>query len=736
MTEQSKIQPRHTARIAFVYIRQSTPGQVEHHRESAARQYDLTRRAQELGWTKEKILIIDEDLGLSGATGTERSGFARLATEVALGRVGIVLGLEASRLARNNSDWYRLLDLCGITDTLIGDNDGVYHPRLFNDRLVLGLKGTMSEAELHLIRERLNGGRRNKAERGELRGSLPVGYVWGEAAGEIQLHPDESIRGAIRTVFERFAELGSVRRVWFWYRSEGLSFPTQLHARAPIRWALPTYIRIYHVLTNPAYAGAYAYGKNRSEQYVNEHGVIKKRVNRLPKSEWAVLLQNHHPGYIDWETFEANCRRIDANNRPRAKQGGGAVREGAALLQGIARCGNCGRLVRTAYRGRDSRPTYYCQGMEEVRGRGFLCLTVSGSAIDQAVAGAFLEAIKPAAVQATLLTMQQLQGQYDAGLAQWRLEVERTRYEAERAQRRYEMCEPENRLVARGLEAEWESRLRELSAAETELRRHEERCPRVVSPEQLKHIQTLGSDLRLVWNAPSTTARDRKELLRTLLEEVIIKIKRNETQGHLTLRWLAGALTTIEVQLPRHRPHGRRTDEDTIELVRRLAAHYSDAVIAGILNHQNRRTASGQRFTMTHVSNLRHYHDIPVFHASAEKPQGELLTLGRAADVLGVCTSTIVRWLDDGFIIGEQITAGAPWRICITDELRARLVEETPPNFVPMKKAMQRMSVSRQTIWQRVKRGELQAVYVRRGKQKGLRIKIMDAPPALFEQSS
>ena len=292
MTDPSKIKPSHTQRAAYVYIRQSTPGQVEHNRESTARQYALADHACQLGWPKEQVVIIDEDLGLSGSGTDKRSGFARLTSEVALAHVGIVLGLEVSRLARNNADWYRLLELCGITNTLIGDNDGVYHPALFNDRLLLGLKGTMSEAELHIIRARLDGGIRNKAARGELRRGLPVGLVWGEQDGEVLFHPDEAVTGAIRTVFERFAEFGSARRVWLWFRSEGLSFPLQTTPAGmpgPIRWVAATYHALHQVLTNPVYAGAYTYGKTRYERYVDAQGAVTKRMRHLPMEQWSVL---------------------------------------------------------------------------------------------------------------------------------------------------------------------------------------------------------------------------------------------------------------------------------------------------------------------------------------------------------------------------------------------------------------------------------------------------------------
>jgi DNA invertase Pin-like site-specific DNA recombinase len=736
MTERAKITPAHTQRLAYVYIRQSTPAQVEHHRESTARQYALAARARELGWAPEQVRVIDEDLGLSGASSAKRAGFVRLTTEVALGHVGLILGLEVSRLARNNADWYRLLDLCGVTDTLIGDGDGVYHPALFNDRLVLGLKGTMSEAELHILRARLDGGIRNKAARGELRRGLPVGLVWGEADGEVRFHPDAAVTGAIRTVFARFAELGSVRQVWLWFRSQGLSFPLQAHATSEIRWVAPTYTAIHHVLTNPVYAGAYAYGKTRQERTVDAQGSVTKRTRHLPISQWAVLLPEHHPGFIDWATFEANQARIDANVHPEPHQAGGAVREGTALLQGLAVCGHCGRRLHTHYSGRNSTPGYHCAGKTIVNGRGLYCLNVGGVQIDQAVAAAFLDAVTPAAMEASLVAAQHLEADHDAALAQWRLAVERARYEAERAERRYQTVEPENRLVARGLEAEWETRLRELAAAEAELRRREQARPRALSPEQRQRLSALGADLQTVWAAPTTTARDQKELLRTLLDEVIIAVERAQSRAHLTLRWQGGTITTRALDLPRSHPPRIRTDEETLALLRRLAVHYPDAVIAGILNRQGRMTVHGDRFTAHHVGSLRRYRGIPRFVPAAVSASGELVTIKAAAKILGLAPSTIHRWLNDGFLAGEQLTPGAPWQIRLTDELRARFVEEAPPGYLPMLETTLRLGVSRQTVLQRVKRGELEAVHVRCGRRKGLRIKVLDTQPGLFTNPS
>jgi DNA invertase Pin-like site-specific DNA recombinase/uncharacterized protein YndB with AHSA1/START domain len=732
----SKIKLIHTQRPAFVYIRQSTPSQVEHHRESTARQYALVQRACDLGWPKELVTVVDEDLGVSGAGVVDRAGFARMASEVALGRVGIILGLEVSRLARNNADWYRLLDLCVITDTLIGDSDGVYHPALFNDRLVLGLKGTMSEAELHILRARLDGGIRNKAQRGELRRGLPVGFVWGDNDGEVRFHPDEAVTGAIRTVFERFSELGSVRQVWLWFRAQGLSFPSQSGPSGAIRWIIPTYTAIHQVLTSPVYAGAYIYGRSRSERYVDEQGVVRTRIRRLPMKEWMVLMPGHHPGFIDWPTFEANQARIDSNVHPEPHQAGGAVREGCALLQGIATCGHCGRRLHVHYTGKNSAPSYHCSGKDLVEGRGVYCLSVGGVSIDEAVVYAFLETITPATVDASLLAFQQLQANRDAALQQWRLEVERARYEAERAERRYRSVEPENRLVARGLETEWESRLRGLAAAENELRQREQHHARALAPEQIEHLRTLGSDLHQVWAAATTTDRDRKELLRSLLEEVIISIQRIPPQTHIRMRWKGGAITPLEVPIPRRVYSGIRTEEDTIELLTRLAALYPDDVIAGILNRQGRKTATGERFTAGHVGNLRRYRQILRFQPSTDSPGPEPVTIKKAAEILGIAPSTIHRWLNDGFIAGEQLTPGAPWRIRITDELRARFVEQAPPDYLPMLETTMKLGVSRQTMLQRVKRGELQAVHVRCGRRKGLRIRVVEAQPDLFQQTS
>jgi len=736
MSLNEKIKTTHLNRCTYVYVRQSTASQVQHNRESTDRQYKLADRAALLGWPQSQIRIIDEDLARSGSTTTDRNGFATMTTEVALGHVGLILSIEVSRVARNNADWYRLLDLCGVTDTLIGDEDGLYHPGLFNDRLLLGLKGTMAEAELHVIRARLEGGIRNKAARGQLRRGLPVGFVWGEQDGDVLFHPDQAVTEAIQSIFDKFTEMGSVRRVWLWFRSRNLVFPLQSNSFADIQWVTPTYTKIHHVLTNPVYAGAYVYGKTQQERFVDQSGRLKKRVRRVPRSQWQVLIQNHHKGFIDWNTYEMNRHRISKNAHPTTHQATGSIREGAALLQGIATCGRCGRRLRVYYQGRHSTPGYYCTANTLANGRGLHCMRVGGVQIDQAVCRAFLDTVAPAGIEAAILAEKDFEADQQLSLKKWRLQVERAQYEVQRAERRYRAVEPENRLVARTLEADWERSLSELSAAQAELVRHQHQLQGRLTDEQRTRIYTLGTDLMRVWEAPTTTDRDRKELFATLLEEVNISIEPGQHNVHLVLRWKGGAISHIDLLLKRRNTPPIRTDEDTIELVRRLSVHHSDSVIAGIVNRQGRRTAHGDRFTANKIGNLRRYWKIPRFDTTLRPNEGKLVTVQKAAEMLGLAPSTIHRWLSDGFIAGEQITPGAPWRIRITEELRSRFVEQPPEGYVSMLEAKNILGVSRQTVLQRVKRGELSAVHVRCGKQKGLRIKVLDNQLSLFNNLS
>jgi DNA invertase Pin-like site-specific DNA recombinase/transposase-like protein len=714
-------------------VRQSTLIQVERNRESTLRQYDLVSRAGALGWPRPAITVIDADLGVSGSGKAARPGFTGLIEQMALGQVGIVLALEVSRLARSSAEWYRLLDLAGITDTLIADADGVYHPGMFDDRLLLGLKGTMSEAELHVLRGRMLGGLRNKAACGELRVSLPAGLVWGEQPGQILLHPDEAVRGAIAAVFGRFAACGSARQAWLWLRENGLQLPSARDRQ--LAWATAAYPAVHKILTHPAYAGAYVYGRSRSERYIDASGTPATRTRVVTRPEdWQVLLTDHHPGYITWDTYLANTARLAANMAPaRGAAGTGATREGCALLQGLAICGVCGRRLGVFYRGpAKSAPGYQCNGGVLVGGgQGRSCTRVSGVRIDPAVADHVLDTLTPLALQASLDAAGQIEAGHDTALDQWRRQAEQARYTAARAERRYRAVDPENRLVARGLEAEWETALQAACDAEAELGRRQSARPVQLSPAERAQILALGTDLRALWTAPATTGRDRKELLRTLLDDVVVTVDDNRT-ARLVMHWKGGLISETSADLPQPRPP-YRTSEETVSLIGRLAAHYDDTMITKVLNQQQRRTATGMSFTPANVATIRKRHNIPAHHGGPGQDQdGEVMTVHQAAAGLGITPSTLYRWLNDGFVPAEQITPGAPWRIRLTSTTRALIADDAPADWVPVQVATTALGVSRQTVLQRVKRGELRAVHIRTGRRKGLRIELPAPQDSLF----
>ncbi len=728
-----KVTAAHLRRAA-VYCRQSTLIQVERNRESTLRQYDLVSRAAALGWPPAAVRVVDADLGVSGSGLAARAGFTGLTEQIALGQVGVVLALEVSRLARSSAEWYRLLDLCGITDTLIADEASVYHPGMFDDRLLLGLKGTMAEAELQVLRARMLGGLRNKAARGELRIPLPAGLVWGEAPGQILLHPDEAVRGAITAVFDRFAASGSARQVWLWLRENDLQLPSLRDGQ--LAWSTAAYPAVHKILTHPAHAGAYVYGRTRAERYIDASGTPAGRRRVVPRREdWQVLITGHHPGYIDWDTYLANTARLAANMPPaRGADGTGATREGCALLQALAICGICGRRLGVFYRGpAKSIPGYECNGGVRVGGgQGRRCTRVSGLRTDPAVAGHVLEVLTPLALQAALDAADQIEAGHDAALDQWRRQAEQARYAATRAERRYRTVDPENRLVARGLEAEWEAALQAARDADTELDRREAARPIRLSADERARILALATDLPALWAAPSTTDRDRKELLHTLLDDVVITADDTSRTARLVLHWKGGLVSELTADLPRPKPP-YRTSEDTVSLIGRLAAHYDDSMITKVLNQQKRRTATGMSFTPANVATIRKRHGIPPCHSGdAPDPDGEVMSVQQAAAELGITASTLYRWLNDGFVPGQQITPGAPWRIRLTGSIRNLVADDAPAGWVPVQVATASLGVSRQTVLQRVKRGELRAVHIRAGRRKGLRIELPALQDRLF----
>lgn len=731
----AKITSAQLRRRAVVYVRQSTPGQVATNIESAARQYALADRAVTLGWTREQVWVIDEDTGRSGASTDGRTGFTQLVAEVGLGQIGIVLALEVSRFARSSADWHKLLDLCALTATLIGDADGLYAPGEFNDRLLLGLKGTMSEAELHLIRARLDGGLRHKAERGELRLALPVGLDRDEA-GEIVLSPDEQVRGAIGRVYALWGRLGSARQVVAELLAEGAKLPRRTVGERRIRWARPNYAAVHDFLTNPAYAGAFVFGRKREEKRIGPDGQIRKVTRELPLEEWAVCLPDHHPGYVSWADYLSTRERLRANVRPRG-EGGGAARKGSGLLQGLVRCGACGRKMHVSYSGPDGRtPRYLCARGFQLHGTEGTCQSLGGLRLDRAVAGAFLEAVSPVGLRASAGAVADLLAQHEARVAQQRLALERAEYEAERARRQYDACEPEHRLVARTLERTLEERLAEAERERQALAALELRRPHALSAEERAGLECLARNLPRVWSAPTTSDRDRKELLRTILAEAVVTVRRpeaGEPHAEVELFWEGGARSELRVRLNHRGAERHRTDEDTIALVRRLAEHQRDPQIAAVLNKQGRRTGTGLAFTAARVQALRFRAGIPA-PASAEG-DGKLVSIAQAAVELGASVASVRRWLHDGLLPGEQTTPHAPWRIRLTDEIRRQFVPEVPEGYVALEEAARRLGVARQTVLHQVHRGERRAIHVTQGRRKGLRIDVSDVGVGLLEQS-
>lgn len=714
-------------RTALIYVRQSSPGQVARNLESRELQYELTERAVALGWHRDRIVLIDDDLGLSGSEATNRSGVQRLVAEVGLGHVGVVVGIEVSRLARRNADWYNLMDLCALTNTLIADSDGLYHPADYNSRLVLGLKGTIAEAELHLIRGRLAAGRRHKAAKGELKVLLPVGLDY-DNDGAVIVSPDESVRAAIREVFSRFEGLTSARQVLLSLRADGLKLPHRATGTKMITWKDANYRAVHEILVKPAYAGAYVFGRTKGEKTVEATGRIVTRVRAVARDEWEVCLIDHHRGYIDWDTYLSNQARLAANRRPTRGEAGGAPREGGALLAGLVRCGVCGRMMQVHYWGSGGRLAgYACLRAAYEIGSVDACQRVGGRRVDEAVVTAVFEALVPASLAATAKALAEADAEQRRGLVAFEAAAERARYEAERARRQFDAVEPENRLVARGLEATWEARLAEVAVAEKALAERRAHRPVSLSEEETAWLKQAGADLRAVFDAESTTMAERKQLLRAVVSEVTITIQPETKAANLRICFEGGAVVFRSVAPPRPGWHIPTTDEDTIELIRRLAERYDDTRIAQILSRQGRKTAKGLDFTRARVNALRQDRAIPAGPRATDTDGDDtarVMSLTEACRELGVGSSTIYRWLREGFITGMQLTPGGPWHVRVDDELRARFVPQVPAGWLGLAEAAQALGVARQTVLDRVRRGELRAVHVTRGRRSGLAVDI------------
>jgi DNA invertase Pin-like site-specific DNA recombinase len=619
---------------------------VHENRESTARQYDLKRRAQVLGWAADQIVVIDEDLGLSGATADNRNGFQRLVAEVGLGRVGLVMGLEVSRLARSSTDWHRLLEICALADTLILDEDGIYDPGHFNDRLLLGLKGTMSEAELHLLRARLIGGQLNKARRGDLWMKPPIGFVY-DSSGRVVFDPDQQVQRGVRLLFETFRQTGSALRVVHHFKTEGVLWPRRITSgvRAGELFFGPLeHSRVLGILHNPRYTGAFVYGRTRQRKVIIA-GQLRYR--RLKREEWSVFLPNMHPGYISWEEFESNQTKLLANangyGEDRRKS---PPREGAALLQGLVICGVCGLRMTVRYHTDHGHliPEYVCQ-RRGIQTAEPICQHLPGGQIDQAVTELVLKAVNPASLDVALEVFEELRARQAEVDRLRRAQVERAREEAELAQRQYLLARPENRLVVDNLERQWNEKLTSLSQAEEEYSRMSKSQPSALTDEDRDRVHALASDLPRVWNDPRTPARDRKRMLRLLIEDVTL-VKNQKI--HIHIRWKAGATTSMERPLPLSAPDLVRTPADIVELIRVLATEQTDAQIARTLNARWLRTGRKHSFTRLIVRHIRNAYDIPSYVQHLRS--NGWLTVPEVAAQMGVHSSTAKRFAVEGVL--------------------------------------------------------------------------------------
>lgn len=667
----TKVQTIHLDREAYVYIRQSTLQQVRENVQSTERQYGLVERAVELGWPRERVEVVDEDLGCSGAQAAGRSGFQRLVARLSMGEVGAVFGLEVSRLARSSADWHRLLELCGLFETLIVDEDGIYDLGDFNDRLVLGLKGTMSEAELHYLHSRLVEGKRAKAKKGELRTPLPVGYVHDEDGGVIQ-DPDEEIREAVVALFRAFRKAGTaygaVRAL------ADYPFPKRAYGgvwAGQLRWGQLTHGRACSILKNPAYAGAYVFGRYRTEKEVGEDGALVSRSVKLPMEEWEVLIQDHHPGYIEWSQYLENQRRLEKNrtNSPDTVTPGPA-REGRALLQGLVVCGGCGHRLTVRYAGNGGLyPQYECnRGRRDGHTSWPGCRSLRADRVDEVVVARVLEALTPAHLELAAGALEEVEARREAERRRWRQRLDRLQYEADRAERQYEACEPENRLVARTLETRWNERLAELRRLEKEWAGREREWERQEAPTR-EQVLTIAKDLPRLWNAPTTSAVDRKRILRVLIEDVTIRSEPEGPEVELGLRWCGGATETMHLRRPPRIQDRTRTPPEVVESIREFATELTDEQIAERLNGQQRVSGKGRPFTRDAVRWIRFRHRIP---GPRHYRDGEL-SVKEAAAHFGVSPNVVYYWIERGELPAKKMASGWPWRIRLDPDTEMRL---------------------------------------------------------------
>ena len=675
----SKITTEHLSRSAYLYIRQSTADQLTQNQESQRRQYGLADRARQLGWTA--VEVIDDDLGRSGG-GTARPGFERLLAAICEARVGAVLAIEASRLARNGRDWHTLIEFCGLVGTLIVDEDGIYDPRHPNDRLLLGMKGTMSELELSLFRQRSQEALKQKARRGALILGVAAGYVR-VGRDRIEKNPDQRVQEALQLVFAKFPEFHSIRQVHIWLRDEGIELPAKSRdgeARGVV-WRLPAYNVVHNILTNPIYAGAYAFGRTTSKVSVERGRKHIRRGVHRPMAEWDVLIRDHHTSYITWQEFERN-QGVIANNATGKGSAAvrGAVRRGELLLPGLLRCGHCGRKLHASYSGKLGR--YSCYGARMNHGTA-RCISISGLSIDGAVSAEVLRILKPLGMEAAVKAVDAQTSRTSAAQRQLELSLQQARYEAAHARRQYDAVDPANRLVAAELERRWNDALQAVRRTEAEIASIVVATPPPLGERERQQLMRLGADLELAWSHPAATAATRKRIMRTALNEIVVR--KEGLLINMILHWKGGDHTALQVTL-RLNAAGRHhwpAAEDTVALVRELARLMPDRQIARLLNRSGKSTGYGNGWTEQRVRGFRNHHDIAVYRDGEWAERGEM-TLDVAAQTIGVAKMTALRMIRRGDLKGRQACKGAPWVIKADDmaafETRSTSTDPVTPN--------------------------------------------------------
>jgi excisionase family DNA binding protein len=655
----NKITPEHLVRDAYVYIRQSTADQLAHNPESRRRQYALKGRAEALGW--QNVVVIDDDLGRSGS-GVARTGFERLLVAIGNGSAGAVLAIEASRLARNGRDWHTLLEFCGLVGCLLIDEDGVYDPRLVNDRLLLGMKGTFSELELSILRQRSQEALRLKANRGDLHTSVALGYV--RSAGDrLEKDPDRRVREAIDLFFRKFDEVGSVRQVALWLRQEGIQLPMFGYGEEgrSTAWRLPRYHSVHRILTNPVYAGAYVFGRTVSQVRVEAGRKVVKVGVRRRQEEWSVLIRDHHAGYITWDQYERNQRLIGDNANMRGAMVPGSVRNGGGLLVGLLRCGLCGRKLTVQHNGLRGVARYLCNGASVNHAARDKCITFGNMRIDAAVSAEVLRVISPLAIEAALAAVAERERVSTDRIDQLEAALEQARYEAARAGRQYDKVEPENRIVATELERRWNERLREVARLEEQIRTAQEMKLNLgISEAERAELMALADDLPRAWNHPAATAETRKRILRTMLEEIVVRAEAGRLR--LMLHWKGGDHTALEVRKSRHGEHRWKTSTATEQLIQELARLLPDGAIASVLNRLAIRSAKGHTWTQLRIRNFRAERGIAIYREGERGERGEL-TLHEAATQLDVSKMTVIRLIKANVLPAKQSCAGAPYVI-------------------------------------------------------------------------